>query len=129
MAACWTCGGPTTTPRHHYCDWCRTRAERRRDRRGRVGERANTTARGYGSAHQRARKKWAVLVEAGEVCCWRCGRLIVPGTAWDMGHDDDDRSLPALPEHAYRCNRAAAGRKAHGKVNARSATLDASRAW
>ena len=64
---------------------------------------ASSTARGYGIAHQRLRKLWAVRVERGEVACRRCGRLIRPGSLWDLGHDDFDRS-PELchPEHRHR---------------------------
>lgn len=124
MAACWTCGGETTTPRHHYCDWCRAEARKRRDRRGRDQVRANTTARGYGSAHQRARLEWAPRVEAGEVNCRRCGRWIAPGSPWHMGHDDFDRTLPAEPEHRY-CNVTAPAKKRR----ARAMALDASRSW
>jgi hypothetical protein len=52
----------------------------------------------------------AELVAAGRARCWRCGRMIGPGEAWDLGHDDDDRSRYAGPEHQV-CNRSAAGRR------------------
>jgi hypothetical protein len=75
-----------------------------------------TAARGYGGAHQRLRKRWAPKVEAGYVACRRCGKLIAPegstcprcgrtSCRWHLGHDDADRSLPAMPEHAC-CNQA-----------------------
>jgi hypothetical protein len=70
-----------------------------------VRPRGTTTQRGYGNDHQRCRERWATQVARGEVECRRCGRLIQPGEAWDLGHDDRDRSLPAQPEHA-KCNRA-----------------------
>lgn len=70
----------------------------------------NTTARGYGRTHQLERKRWQPLVDRGTVTCWRCGGLIVPGTPWDLGHDDWDRSVYRGPEHR-RCNRGAAARK------------------
>jgi hypothetical protein len=66
---------------------------------------ASTTARGYGAEHQALRKQWAPLVDAGQVTCWRCGNLIHPGQAWDLGHDDHDRGAYRGPEH-QRCNRA-----------------------
>ena len=65
---------------------------------------ANTTARGYGAAHQKLRAQVAQLVAAGTAVCWRCGRAIQPWMAWDLGHDDYDRSVYRGPEHA-KCNR------------------------
>jgi len=65
----------------------------------------NTTARGYGHRHQQVRRAWVGYVAGGQVTCRRCGELIVPGEAWDLGHDDHDRSRYTGPEHA-RCNRA-----------------------
>jgi hypothetical protein len=70
----------------------------------------DTTRRGYGTAHQALRKRWAKLVEAGEVQCARCHRWIYPGSEWDLDHDDNDRGRYLGPSHS-RCNRAAAGRK------------------
>jgi hypothetical protein len=49
-------------------------------------------------------------VNSGGVDCWRCGERIEVGEAWDLGHDDVDRSRWRGPEHA-RCNRAAAARR------------------
>lgn len=46
-------------------------------------------------------------VETGTVRCWRCGRVIHPAQAWDLGHVDGDPSRYPGPEHA-RCNRATA---------------------
>lgn len=71
-------------------------------------ERPTTTARGYGGEHQRLRRAVAAQLERdGSVPCWRCGRAILPGMAWDLGHDDDDRSIVRGAEH-QRCNRATA---------------------
>jgi hypothetical protein len=67
---------------------------------------ADTTARGYGTAHQKIRARLAPVVAAGGVRCARCGRLIAPGQPWDLGHVDGDRSVYAGPEHR-RCNRGA----------------------
>jgi len=69
-----------------------------------------TKADGYGAAHKKLRASWAPKVQAGGVACRPCHLTIapdVPGerTGWHMGHNDDDRTLPALPEHA-RCNSA-----------------------
>lgn len=72
-------------------------------------DRGTATQRGYGTAHQNLRAGWKRKVDAGEVACARCGRLIVPGEPWDLGHDDHDRSVYTGPEHR-RCDRATAGR-------------------
>lgn len=68
--------------------------------------------RGYGKEHDALRRQWAPIVESGRVVCWRCRELITPGAQWDLGHLDD-RTGYGGPEHANRCNRAAAGRSAH----------------
>lgn len=78
--------------------------------------RPTTTQRGYGAEHQRLRRDLTPTVEAGQAKCWRCGQPIKPGSAWDVGHDDHDRSIIRGPEHAGReCpaggNRATAGRR------------------
>lgn len=61
----------------------------------------------YGYAHKQLRAKWAPLVAAGTVVCWRCGRLIPPGAPWDLGHSDVDPTAYRGPEHAGPCNRRA----------------------
>jgi len=66
--------------------------------------RGNTTKRGYGSTHQKRRKAWAPKVDAGQVACGHCGRIIVPGTPWDLSHPGDDKNLSPIPWHA-KCNR------------------------
>jgi len=78
-------------------------------------ERARGTRqqRGYDQNHDNLRAKWAPLVAAGTVLCWRCNTLITPGEPWDLGHDDHDRTKYRGPEHADRCNRSAAGRQSH----------------
>lgn len=72
----------------------------------------STTERGYGAPHQTKRREWKPRVDAGLVDCHavHCleesdghGRLIEPGTPWDLGHTPD-RSRWTGPEHA-RCNR------------------------
>lgn len=64
----------------------------------------STEQRGYGSAHRAQRRRWVKLVDAGLVNCARCRALIEPGSPWDLGHVDDDRSRYAGPEH-QACNR------------------------
>ena len=78
---------------------------RKRARRG------TTTQAGYGYEHQQERARWKPYVEAGGVSCWRCDQPIIPGTRWDLGHDDYDRTQYRGPEHADRCNRSAGAAK------------------
>jgi hypothetical protein len=49
-----------------------------------------TVERGYGANHKRLRRLWESRVALGDVACARCGRLIVPGSPWDLGHSDFD---------------------------------------
>lgn len=76
-------------------------------------KRGTPEQRGYDATHRALRRHWSPRVATGNVPCWRCGELIEPGERWDLGHDDADRSKHRGPEHASRCNRSAAGRKAH----------------
>lgn len=71
---------------------------------------APTARRGYGGAHQRFRRMWAMTVATGRVRCWRCGYLIAPGSEWHLGHDDEDRRVYRGPEHAF-CNTSSAGKR------------------
>ncbi len=67
-------------------------------------------SRGYGRHHKQLRKQWAPQVEAGHIDCARCGAPIRPGTPWDLGHNDHDRTRYSGPEHR-RCNRGAPSRR------------------
>lgn len=81
----------------------------------------NTTARGYGSAHQAERKRWEPMVAAGFVRCHAdvCkkvvrsndpnARLISPYQEWDLGHDYQTGQWRG-PEHR-ECNRADGARR------------------
>jgi hypothetical protein len=71
---------------------------------------------GYGVDHYARRRVLAPIVASGLVDCARCGEPIEPGTPWDLGHDDYDRTRYSGPEHAA-CNRGAPNR------------LRTSRAW
>ena len=67
--------------------------------------------RRYGHRHRRLRASLRALVESGRASCARCGKPILPGEAWDLGHlGRDDPTAHAGPEHA-RCNRATATRE------------------
>jgi hypothetical protein len=72
---------------------------------------SSTVSRGYGAKHKALRKRWASAVERGGVSCARCGRQIIPGTPWDLGHDDHDRTIYTGAEHR-RCNRRTAAHRA-----------------
>lgn len=78
-----------------------------------------TTARGYGNDHQALRRQWAERIKLGGVSCWRCGRPIHPTHAWDLGHDDHDRTIYRGPEHRHE-NRAAGARKTNAIRRART---------
>jgi hypothetical protein len=72
--------------------------------------RGKTSARGYGTEHQKLRRKLAPAVASGQMICPRCGQRIFPGQPWDLGHlDGSEKTQYAGPEHR-RCNRATAGR-------------------
>jgi len=74
--------------------------------------RPSPAERGYDARHRRLRHKVKREVEAGQAYCWRCleeGKTreqawIAPGSEWDLGHDDRDRSVYRGAEHAF-CNR------------------------
>jgi len=80
-------------------------------RRGRY---ISTTDAGYGHEHQKLRKQWASVVDAGRAHCWRCHRWLVPGLPWDLGHHDLDRSVTLGPE-CWKCNRGTPGRRRGSK--------------
>ena len=76
-------------------------------------QRGTKRERGYDKAFNQERKVWARMVNEGVVNCWRCLQPIPPGTPFDLGHDDADRSIIRGPEHTH-CNRSAAGKASHG---------------
>lgn len=98
---CLDCGTPCSASR---CPACRSGRERAHDQ-----ARGNSAQRGYDRAHRAQRAAWEPDVAAGRASCWRCGRPILPGQPWHLGHDDHDRSITRGPEHVD-CNLAAAGR-------------------
>lgn len=85
--------------------------------------RLTTTERGYGIEHQRLRRVIAAQLERdGSVACWRCGRAIVAGQRWHLGHDDADRTVYRGAE-CVACNcatatpgRATAARRRRGRA-------------
>jgi len=95
----------------------------------------STAQRGYGSAHQRLRKRLEPIVASGQAECWRCGLPIQPGQEWDLGHDDEDRSIYRGPEHARRADCPAGGNRATRRLDRRpdaaptAPPVDTTREW
>lgn len=80
-------------------------------------KRGSTTARGYGSAHQRLRAAWVARMARGEVVhCARCGVRLTAGTPFDLGHTED-RTGYTGPEHAT-CNRSEGGTRGNAASQA-----------
>src|SRR5690606_5857784 len=78
------CPGPS-------CPRILTQAERYCPDHARAYEakRGSSTARGYGTQHQRLRAAWQARVDRGEVVrCPGCG-VRIAGTDWDRGHAED----------------------------------------
>lgn len=103
-----TCKGSPTCPAvltsgERYCPTHLAEWEARR---------GTSTQRGYGGRHQKLRASWQRRINAGEVIvCWRptCS-VRITGTAWHLGHDDDDRRIYKGPE-CIPCNTKAAALK------------------
>lgn len=79
-------------------------------RRAKDKARGTRIERGYDSQHTALRRRWKTRVDLGGVRCARCGQPIQPGGAFDLDHDDHDRSRYLGPSHPA-CNRATAGRR------------------
>lgn len=92
---------PKRTTQRHCSTPCRDRMLGRTRRKAQPGA---TTARGYGSDHQKLRQQWDKVVQRGEAYCWRtdCRRWLPPGQPWHLGHLDD-RSGYGGPE-CVACN-------------------------
>lgn len=130
---------PSTSNRHAYCDICfarlkgyyrdrlrpRTRPNGRNGRKQRSRPKS-TTERGYGNRHQQLRKKLKPIVESGQARCARCGKQILPGQPWDLGHADSDRSRYSGPEHRS-CNRATSAHRVQRRQAAKASS--SSRSW
>ena len=77
----------------------------------------SATARGYGEAHKRLRRKYEAIVQSGDAICCRCGGWIDPldSRGWDLDHADHDRTEyldgPTGPTSHAGCNRAAGSRR------------------
>ena len=69
----------------------------------------------YGQAHKATRRRLDPIVQTGTVPCVRCGKLIEPGSAWQLDHRDDGRGW-AGPAHSS-CNARAGWEKMVETVN------------
>jgi hypothetical protein len=110
---CRFCGAPTWSPHSPYCRAHRPSLEQRQ-----LWATKSRAAKGYGEAHKAIRKRYAALVATGLAVCARCGRPIMPGTPWDLGHVDGDKSRYRGPEHRS-CNRKAGGKQGAEITNGR----------
>ena len=93
---------PTLIPdKQRYCD---IHAREYEERRG------SPAQRGYDKRHRHLRQVWAARIARGEApACTspQCGEPILPGQAFDLGHDENRRHRG--PEHVH-CNRSKGGR-------------------
>lgn len=86
----------------------------------------------YGTRHRMIRAAWAPSVARGECVCvvigdTGCGKPILPGQRWDLGHVPGGAPDEyAGPQHA-RCNRAAGAR--NGNRQRRQVKLRTSEDW
>jgi len=75
-------------------------------RHGYSNGRAERRAQYDSSGHRNLRRLVQANMHAGVTyVCARCRNQIYPWTAWDLDHDDNDRSRYIGPSHAS-CNRA-----------------------
>lgn len=95
MRVCIDC--PRLIPAGTRCTAC----ARTRDR-----ARGTPAQRGYGPEHRRIRTELVAALTSGHTLeCWRCGATITHPAQFDVGHDDNDRTITRGPE-CRRCNRA-----------------------
>jgi hypothetical protein len=91
----------------------------------------STTARGYGSTHQAERKRWKLVVDAGDAVCCRCSYPIAPRAAFHLDHRED--KLGYLGVAHARCNLRAAARRGNERMRVQLALSPpmrvASREW
>lgn len=85
-----------------------------RHTREREQARGTRQQRGYDADHDKLRAEWQRRLDQGEtVLCWRCltqgRRTPIDPTAWDLGHEDGDKTVHKGPE-CWACNRATSGR-------------------
>lgn len=84
--------------------------------------------RGYGREHEALRRHWEAKVDAGEVACARCGKLIIPRSRWHLGHDHVSGTGYIGPEHE-RCSIADRNRRNNWRLRRRPPRPKQSRVW
>lgn len=87
---------------------------------------ASTTDRGYGSDHQRARKRLVInpIKQFGFVACITCGKHLAKPSEADLGHDHSDPTHTRyLGPQCHACNRADGGRRGAVATNRRPTAI------
>lgn len=103
--------------RTRACPTILTKGERRCARHAKAYEerRGSSTARGYGTAHQRLRAAWQRRIDEGEhVVCATCPTVIT-GRAWQLGHDHVNGGY--LGPQCVDCNASDGGRRGAAATN------------
>jgi hypothetical protein len=70
---------------------------------------ASKHSKRYNVVHKKTRARVRRTVDAGTASCVRCGQPILPGSDWDLDHNDDGRGHLG-PAHRW-CNRSVGGRR------------------
>lgn len=86
---------------------------------------AARAARYNSPEHRAARKRYTVLVAAGQAMCWRCGCVLYP-EHWQVGHNDAGTVI--MGPECTPCNRTAAARKGARVANRRRKAIAFTRA-
>lgn len=77
------------------------------------GRKLTSVEKGYDWQHKLLRAEFMDRMKRGErFDCWRCDVRIDPSLPWDLGHDDEDRTVYRGPEHVG-CNRGKSPRPAY----------------
>lgn len=74
---------------------------------------ASSAKRGYGYEHRSARKRWALVVQAGKAHCCLCGRWIAPDSKWHLDHTPDRTGYRGVA--CVTCNLSDAGKRARAR--------------
>ncbi len=78
-----------------------------------LGRRPEDRAKYHNPVHRQLRKQLAPFVASGAAVCGGpngCGKPILRGEPWDLGHEPGNPAAYVGPQHA-RCNRRTAGKR------------------